>query len=88
MPWPPVLCPQLEVGIATHIQKLVGIRESVLPEDVSGPHCSLTFASSVGLGLQSGLGWVGAEGRRVSEISPSDLGKECSLLGLAFLLGR
>lgn len=31
----PALCPQLEVGIATHIQKLIGIKESVLPEDVS-----------------------------------------------------
>lgn len=31
----PALCPQLEVGIATHIQKLIGVKESVLPEDVS-----------------------------------------------------
>lgn len=26
---------QLEVGIATHIQKLIGVKESVLLEDVS-----------------------------------------------------
>uniref|UniRef100_A0A9L0JQ17 Unc-13 homolog D n=1 Tax=Equus asinus TaxID=9793 RepID=A0A9L0JQ17_EQUAS len=31
------LAKQLEVGIATHIQKLVGIRESVLPEDAILP---------------------------------------------------
>ncbi|XP_004432828.1 PREDICTED: protein unc-13 homolog D isoform X3 [Ceratotherium simum simum] len=31
------LAKQLEVGIATHIQKLVGVRESVLPEDAILP---------------------------------------------------
>ena len=56
---PTILCLQLEVGIAKHIQKLVGIKESVPPEDVSGPPCLLTFASNVGQGLQRGLGWAG-----------------------------
>ena len=50
------MCPQLEVGIAKHIRNLVGVRESVLPEDVSGPPCSLTFASFIGLQLQRGSG--------------------------------
>uniref|UniRef100_A0A8C7AX32 Unc-13 homolog D n=1 Tax=Neovison vison TaxID=452646 RepID=A0A8C7AX32_NEOVI len=31
------LAQQLEVGIATHIQKLVGVKESVLPEDSPDP---------------------------------------------------
>lgn len=83
---PTILCPQLEVGIAKHIQNLVGVRESILPEDVSDPLCSLTFASSVGLELHRGSGWAGAKGHGVSEISSPDLGKECSLLGLSFLL--
>lgn len=59
---PLLFCLQLEVGITKHIKNLVGIKESVLPEDVSDPPCLMTFASSMGLELQRGSEW--AEGRR------------------------
>lgn len=50
---------QLEVGIATHIQKLVGIKESVLPEDVSD--CPVCWASPLGHLSTSGV-VTGVEG--------------------------
>lgn len=56
-----LFCPQLEAGIAMHIRKLVGVRESVLPEDVSGyllaPPCSVDLKLPRG-----GSMWAGAEG--------------------------
>lgn len=55
---PTVLCPQLEAGIARHIQKLVGVKESVLPEDVSGPPRS---PLPKGLTVAGGLKAVGCQ---------------------------
>ncbi|XP_029402010.1 protein unc-13 homolog D [Mus pahari] len=40
------LAEQLEVGIATHIQKLIGVKESVLPEDMQPFLCTPPVSSN------------------------------------------
>lgn len=71
--WPLVPCPQLEAGIAMHIQKLVSVRDSVLPEDVSVLPSPLPYQLCV-----SGFG--------PSDVSPPAWDEPCPLRASASAL--
>lgn len=80
---PPVLCPQLEAGIAKHIHSLVGVRASVLPEDVSGlPLADLCQLYGSRFAKENRLGRrLDVMGVREKSPRPA-VGKDCPLLGL------